>query len=323
MQQQYSLNVKIVLNLKTFLAGEVFFLYIRSMKQVLVVFLAALVGACTPQEDYYKPQSKIVVERFQVTNQINGGYAGGETEFGSGGVTANGSNFLSQYPLKDFIYQQNVTYDSIVRYTVTAQGDTIPGSVDYEIISRDTIGFYTDSKWLPFDYWNEKHLLNLYIGVASEADLQGGVSLSIESTGNMEAGYDLAVFMPDSLSLAERLGVAGGINPTRHTFTQDGPLVLTEGQHYTIKQDVPIYDEFGVVSGTQFGIEVAPIVFFQQLVTDQNNIVPENRAFTVSVEVNGQKITSAFTIRFVEEQTYLDRQCWLALEFECKDLFNE
>lgn len=280
-------------------------------KILLAVVVVALVG-CTKND--YSNSGTSLQQVFRVTSQINGGYAGGETEFGAGGLTSNATNFLSQYPLKDFIYQENITYDSIV---------DISGGITFQIINRDTIGFYTDSKWLPFDRWEEPHLLNLYIGVSSELELQSGITLEIQSTGNMEPGFDLSVFMPDSLSLAQRLQVFNGKNSERHTFRSDEPLTLIEGEHYTIKPDVPVYNAQGLIESTQFGIELEPIVFFQQLVTSINNIVPENRAFIVSVVINGQKITSAFTIRFVEEQTYIDRQCWLEQKFECKDLFDE
>lgn len=233
------------------------------------------------------------VEEFQGENS-------GKTVYSKSSTTGKVDDglFISQYPLVEYRYLENVTYDSIPTYTIDEQTqDTIDTKWSVEVVNRERVGFKKGVLWLPYD----KIMTNsVYIGINQEY-LDSDFTLHIEDSNS---NFDLIVCLKDG-----------------ECFGENSEAFDLSTQNSKITNEIPIFNESGEFVSVQSGIEISQLL----LKMFQNERVGEELiSFTLTITTShGTSLSHTFDLKFVSEFEWERRNCWLRQEFECKDYYDE
>lgn len=284
--------------------------------------------SCSDQDESLQSDDNIAIKRkvLTISSFKSIGKLGGKTDFIENSSTSNkdsnDSLFISQYPLIENHYTINVSYDSIMEYAIDSiTNDTISSTfIGLEETSRDTIDVEQVPRWMYFANYggNGQNITSFYVGVP-ESMVLDKIELQAYVTDSLPTeGYSLlymGVKHPD-------FAPGPGTNELffESLYSDTNWLEISENDLEILRTEVPVYDEQGQVSSYKPGISIR-VVFFKQF---QAPLVGESldRGFKVKVRLNDMHtIESDFNIHFVTPEVYDERQCWLAGDPECQDLF--
>ncbi|MDC6350721.1 hypothetical protein PP178_04090 [Zeaxanthinibacter sp. PT1] len=274
------------------------------MKRFLsILMIAAICYACSKDLGTSTEQGQAV--RFTAVQSE--GTNGGSTTFGSSTTgRADSTLFISQYPLKEYRYIQEVTYDSVPTYTIDQNtGDTTSTRYDVYEVSRDTVDLVIGNLWAPYE---EKNTSDILVGIPHEM-VSDTMYVSIrvrDSLPSEEYGLVVTGLMDEDGYIYE-------------SSTDNGDFrVLPEYKNLT---QVPIYDDMGKVASYSPGIDMTNFLYRQYQIAPDRQLI---RSFTMTItnQDKSVSISADFDINFVEYQLWEGRQCWLAGEKECEDLYQ-
>ncbi|QBA63669.1 hypothetical protein [Muriicola soli] len=261
-------------------------------------------------------------------NAIVGG-KGGATSYNKASSLQNknvdSTFFISQFPLVEYRYIQEITFDSIPIYEINQDTqDTL--NITYEVneVSRDTVGFEKGKLWLPLD---DRNFSKVYIGISEEqlavAEFYIGVqmidSIPVEGNGLLfKALYEYG----DVESNGEQISITGDSHPF-------------DSRYYRITNEIPVFNEFGEIVEYKYGIELGSFLLrnfqigetqeltrsFRLIIASQPDVLPTPEDPSGTEPTNNFKIYSDFDIKFIVKEIWNDRQCWLSGTPECQDLF--
>ncbi|MCR9226582.1 MAG: hypothetical protein NXH90_04060 [Flavobacteriaceae bacterium] len=239
----------------------------------------------------------------------------GKTTF-SKNLSENGKNnnlFLSQFPLIEQKYEIEIQYDSIIEYEIDSISlDTISINTYIAEISRDTIGYSTGPKYMPFD---DKNFENIYIGNIDTNDSTKIYFQWDEMEYFDPSVYGLLFRCAEQDTLSEGEVISG---------CWAGSSDIKDIDRLIYEQDsIPIYDDFGNVSEMVNGISInVNIRHFQVLEVEE---ITRNFRITIHqvTPTDSIAVSNDYTLKFVPKEIYEDRLCWLAGNPECIDKFEE
>jgi len=215
------------------------------------------------------------------------------------------SLILSQSPLIEFKYNivNDVQYS--INYTTNVEGDTIAiDTVSATVINRDTISIETGPIWLPFDNRNVSELL---VGLNTPAIVD-----------TLEVEIEITV-IDDVPSTSGLLFTAFGDGINDETIAATSPVTINSSR-YAVIDSVPRFNPQRRIVRYTGGIRIPSFVTRQFQVTSDTLL--QRRFLLTMISSSGSTITNEFTINFCDQQTYINRQCWLSGDPTCQNLFT-
>jgi len=214
------------------------------------------------------------------------------------------SLILSQSPLIEFKYNivNDVQYN--IDYTTNVGGDTLViDTVSVTVINRDTISIETGPIWLPFDNRNVSELL---VGLNTPAIVD-----------TLEVEIEITV-IDDVPSTSGLLFVVFGDGINEETIPATSPVTINSNR-YEVIDSVPRFNPQGRIVRYTGGIKIPSFVTRQFQIT--NDPVLQRRFLLTMTSSSGSVITNEFAINFCDQETYINRQCWLSGDPTCQNLF--
>ncbi|MEM9362353.1 MAG: hypothetical protein AAGA43_06945 [Bacteroidota bacterium] len=289
-------------------------LHISPKTLLATTLVVTLLFSCSKESS---PSRDGVIEqistiRFSETS--SSGFEGGVTTYSSASANLQSKNedtgfFISQYPLAEFRKIYNVEYDSVVTVEVDSISmDTLSVNVEVVELSREFTGEVVKGNlWAPYEQY---YISELFVGIPSQV---------LDTVQKIE----LAAQVMDSLGLElARGGISVSLyNPEidQSYFLYDEPYEI-DASLYFVSDEVPVYDDKGEIESYASGI-ILPLFRLYHQSDDVTN--PLTRTFTIEISLGETSFSSDFSIYFVSETEWRNRNCWLAQLPECRDLFDE
>jgi len=285
------------------------------MKNLLKSLLITLLVVGCSKEDTMGPIMVTKSKTITKNKLASVGFNGGKTEVGSSSSgKSNSEMFISQFPLVEYRHIQEIKYDSIITVVVDSiSNDTISSNYELVEISRDTVEVKTGPIYWPFRANDNALFMQIYVGVNMETVNKDEVSIKIENIlGNPNETQT-------SLSLRDPSDPFGknGAHVVTLAMTQENHL---PENYYEEVDDVPLYNEEGKIIGYQPGIKL----FLFDLFKEYEGLNEQHFKYRFTIRTSStSSVSIEFPVIFVPRNIYDDRQCWLANESGCEDLFEE
>jgi hypothetical protein len=214
------------------------------------------------------------------------------------------SLILSQSPLIEFKYNivNDVEYD--ITFTTNEVGDTTAiDTTAARVINTDTLSIQTGPIWLQFDNRNVSELL---VGLNTPAIVD-----------TLEVKIEIKVIdnVPGTSGL---LFVAFGDGINDETIAATSPVTINSTR-YAVIDSVPRFNAVGRIVRYTGGIKIPSFVTRQFQIT--NDSVIQRKFLLTMTSSSGSVITNEFAINFCNQETYINRQCWLSGDPSCQNLF--
>lgn len=278
-----------------------------------MILLVVVVALCSCNKDnVFVQEEEFVSNVKQVITEIR-------FEGKNSGVTIEGINkssdltrkgtpdslIMSQSPLIEFKYNIVNDVEYSINFTTNVLGDTTAiDTVSATVINRDTISVQTGPIWLPFD---NRNAVDLLIGLNTPA---------IVDTLEVEIKVEVIDNVPSSSGLLFTV-FGDGVND--ETLPADG--VTINSTRYNVVDSVPRFNAVGKIVRYTGGIQIPNFVARQFNIEGITFL--QRRFLLTMTSSSGSVISNEFAINFCDQETYINRQCWLSGNPACQELFQD
>ncbi|MEO1012147.1 MAG: hypothetical protein AAFX53_12625 [Bacteroidota bacterium] len=292
----------------------------KAIFKILTLLIIATFFSCSNsnvEDDVLTTENNITTESYRVSSQQTTGQNGGKT-FYNGSTTSGktGENidgmFLSNIPLIEYRYLQEIKYDSIVSREIDDEGNVIGEEFSMEIVSRDTLGFESGILYNRFE--NDSSLINLYVGLDEEYLEDTRLRMIFETTDNLKPDIDSVGFLFISMR-------GPNLDNNDDVLFYENDTISIPKSYTKIVENIPTFDEKGKITKLSKGLEFQRVRIKQLQIYDTWDVTRDFRITLISN--NGSVVKGEFSIRFVSDEVYEKRQCWLNGTYECKDFFEK
>ena len=214
----------------------------------LVVLVIILVACCNKEDSFQNSTISVNGKPISYIKIENKGFNGGKTfrpnDNSPLGTKTNtlkfveGGLFLTEYPLVEYRYVQEVLYDSLPIYEIdTVTQDTLNMAYEIMEVSRDTLGFVKGPLWWPVRAQDHQKYMEAYFGISEEelnnADFQ--IKFDQIDSLNYPGSFALTLRNPEDPEHGDRI-----------TMPPSSVDELTSN-YYEVTNEVPVYDENGII----------------------------------------------------------------------------
>lgn len=291
----------------------------KNLLKIYVLVLTSILLSCSKENDSIPKDNKTSrIESFKITSSVTTGKNGGKTFYGSGSATGKSNTnvdgmFLSNYPLVEYRYLQEIKYDSVVTTVTDDDGNVLSEQVSMDVVSRDTIGVEKGIMYKKYEDGND--LISLYVGLDKEFLEDTELRIKFTVKDGLQPVRDTVGFLFISM-LDESQGYSNNTVSLPHYDTVPIPKQQTK-----IVDNIPTFDENGRITGYSSGLELQRVKI-KQLQIYNNWDVTRDFEITI-ISSNGSMVKGDFSLRFVTDEEYEKRQCWLNGTYDCKDYFEK
>ena len=281
---------------------------------LVTILMITFLSSCSKEDGPSGNGIVTEISNIRFSETSSSGFEGGVTTYSSTSANLQSKNedaefFISQYPLAEFRKIYNVEYDSVVTVEVDSISmDTLSVNVEVVELSREFTGEVVKGNlWAPYEQY---YISELFVGIPSQV---------LDTVQKIE----LAAQVTDSLGLElARGGISVSLyNPEidQSYFLYDEPYEIDDSLYF-VSDEVPVYDDNGEIESYASGI-ILPL--FRLYHSSDDVTQPLTRTFTIEIKLGETSFSSDFSIYFVSEAEWRNRNCWLAQLPECRDLFDE
>ncbi len=284
-------------------------------KKVFGTLLFVLIVACSSESEKEDLGNHTIIKKKiqQFSELASSGYGGGVSSYSSGITSKSRSSdstlFISQFPLAEYRRIHNIAYDSIIEYEIdTLSNDTISVNTSVIEVSKEFTGeVVVGDLWVPYEgYFTSQ----LYVGIPqSVLDTIQKIKMAANVTDSLaqepaQGGISISLHNPD-------------IDQSYYLFDN---LLEIDSALYVKSDRIPVFDRIGELKGYSTGLILPRFRLYHQ---SDDVSVPITRTFTIEFKFGETTLSSVFSIKFVSEEEWFNRNCWLNQELECMDLYTE